>query len=102
MQMIWAENSELVGNDLWSRLVQLSDDDRVTVWHISLYMAIFLKWRANFSKNPVAIKRREIMKVAHIGSVATYHKCLKELTEFGYLDYVPSYHPSVGSQIYLH
>jgi hypothetical protein len=65
-------------------------------------MAIFLKWRADLSKNPVSIKRREIMKVAHIGSVATYHKCLKELTEFGYLDYVPSYHPSFGSQIYLH
>ena len=41
------------------------------------------------------------MKLAHIGSIATYHKCIKQLKEFGYLEYFPSYDPSLGSQIYL-
>ena len=80
---------------------QLSNDDRVTVWHMSVYMAIFFKWDANGYNNPVSVTRREIMSMAHIGSIATYHKCIKQLTEFGYLKYLPSYDPSLGSQIYL-
>ena len=80
---------------------QLSNDDRVTVWHMSVYMAIFFMSRSNGYNNPVLVTRREIMSLAHIGSIATYHKCIKQLTEFGYLKYLPSYDPSLGSQIYL-
>ena len=80
---------------------QLSDDDRVTVWHVCVYMAIFFRWRENAYKNPVSVTRREIMRLAHIGSIATYHKCVRELQEFGYIKYCPSYNPSLGSQINL-
>jgi hypothetical protein len=80
---------------------QLSNDGRVTVWHVCVYMAIFFRWRQNAYKNPVSVTRREIMRLAHIGSIATYHKCIKQLKEFGYLEYLPSYDPSLGSQIYL-
>lgn len=84
-----------------SAFIQLSNDQRVTVCHLCVYMAIFFRWCQNAYKNPTAITRREIMKLAHIGSVATYHKCIKELKEFGYLEYLPSYDPSLGSQVYL-
>jgi len=80
---------------------RLSKDDRVTVWHFSVYMAIFFRWRENGYINPVSVTRREIMTLAHIGSIATYHKCIKQLTQFGYLEYLPSYDPSLGSQIYV-
>ncbi len=59
--------------------MELSNDDRVTVWHVSIYMALFYRWHVNAYKNPVSITRREIMKLAHIGSIATFHKCIKEL-----------------------
>lgn len=42
------------------------------------------------------------MKVAHIGSIATYHKCIKELQQFGFIEYRPSFDPSLGSQINLY
>jgi hypothetical protein len=84
-----------------SVFTQLSTDDRVTVWHVSIYMAIFFRWRKNAYKNPIPITRREIMRLAHIRSVATYHKCMKQLQEFGYLEYFPSFHPAVGSHIYI-
>jgi hypothetical protein len=84
-----------------SAFSQLSNDDRVTVWHVCVYMAIFFRWRENAYRNPVSVTRREIMQLAHIGSIATYHKCIKQLSEFGYLKYLPSYDPSLGSQIYL-
>jgi hypothetical protein len=82
--------------------VELSNDNRVTVWHVSVYMALFFRWHANAYNNPISITRREIMKLAHIGSIATYHKCIKELQLFGFIEYFPSYDPSLGSQINLY
>jgi hypothetical protein len=41
------------------------------------------------------------MKVSKIQSKATYHKCIRELNDFGYLSYHPSYNPFKGSLVYL-
>jgi hypothetical protein len=41
------------------------------------------------------------MKLAHVSSSATYHKAIKQLQEFGYIHYVPSYNHFSGSQIIL-
>ncbi len=82
--------------------IRLASDDRVSVWHVSIYVALFFKWQENAFENPVLITRREIMKLAHIGSIATYHKCIKELQQFGFIEYLPSFDPSLGSQINLY
>lgn len=36
-----------------------------------------------------------------IRGIATYHKIIRELHAFGYIDYLPSYHPVNGSLIRL-
>lgn len=41
------------------------------------------------------------MKAAHIRSIVTYHKVVGDLQEFGYIEYVPSFHPIKGSLISL-
>jgi hypothetical protein len=41
-----------------------------------------------------------LMGYSRIASVATYHKCIRELDEYGYIGYQPSYHPVNGSLIY--
>jgi len=41
------------------------------------------------------------MKVSKISAKATYHKCMKELNDYGYLQYKPSYNPFKGSIVYL-
>ncbi|WP_199757072.1 hypothetical protein [Pedobacter sp. KBW06] len=41
------------------------------------------------------------MKHSVIHSFATYHKCMKDLVSNGYIDYQPSYHPTLASQITL-
>lgn len=41
------------------------------------------------------------MHFSRIKSIATYHKCLKELMDFGYISYEPSYHPVNASSIWL-
>ena len=65
--------------------------------HISLYMAIFQLWNQNRFQNPISISRDELMRISKIASTATYHKCMKDLTERGYVIYKPSFNPFKGS-----
>ena len=69
--------------------------------HISLYMAIFELWNQNSFENPVRVRRAELMPMAKISGRATYHKCLRELVAYGYIRYEPSFHPGIGSLVYL-
>jgi len=69
--------------------------------HISLYMALYRLWCCNNWVSPVLIKRKEVMKLAKIGSSATYHKCLKQLIAVGSIVYEPNANPALKSKVYL-
>lgn len=77
-------------------------DDRLGPWHISLYHALFHCWNDNKLQNPVSINRNEVMRLSKIGSVNTYTKALKQLSEWEYLVYEPSNNRWVGSRIYMY
>jgi len=79
----------------------IRDDNRIGASHISLYMALFQFYNLNQFRNPVLISRASVMEIAKISGVATYHKCMKDLVDFGYLNYLPSYNPAIHSQITL-
>jgi len=53
------------------------------------------------SQDPFSISRSEMMENAKIQSNATYHKCVRDLVKFGYIRYVPSYHPVIGSLVWI-
>ncbi|MDY7397028.1 transcriptional regulator [Aureibaculum sp. 2210JD6-5] len=74
-------------------------DNRLNPTHVSMYLALFQYWNLNRFENPVSISRKEIMKLSKIGSLATYHKCIKNLHEWNYLEYVPSHNPFKGSLV---
>ena len=80
---------------------KISMDDRLNPTHISLYVSLFQFWNACRFHNPISISRNEVMKVSKICSKATYHKCIRELNDYGYLSYQPSYNPFKGSLVYL-
>jgi hypothetical protein len=85
-----------------SKLFQrFSADERITSWHLSLYMGMFFTWQETGMKNPIQASRKRLMELSRIKSIVTYHKCIRQLREYGYIDYLPSYHPVLGSQIYL-
>ena len=69
--------------------------------HISLYIALFQFWNINRFKNPISITRDEVMRISKICSKATYHKCMRELNDKGYLKYEPSFNPYKGSMVIL-
>ena len=76
-------------------------DNRLNPTHVSLYMAIFQYWNAGRFQNPVCISRQELMRISKISAKATYHKCIKDLHTYGYIQYTPSYNPFKGSLVYL-
>lgn len=80
---------------------RVATDDRLNPTHISMYVSLFQFWNASRFKNPISISRGELMRVSKISAKATYHKCMKELNDFGYLKYKPSYNPFKGSLVYL-
>ena len=87
--------------ELTSFYSAIHDDHRIGATHISLYMALFQFYNLNQFKNPVAITRAQVMQAAKINGLGTYHKCIKDLADFGYILYEPSYNPSINSRVYL-
>lgn len=78
-----------------------SGDERLLPTHVSLSMAIFYLCYKNRFESPFVIYRKDLMRLAHISSIATYHKCIRELCRYGYISYRPSYNYYKGSQICL-
>jgi hypothetical protein len=79
---------------------RMGKDHRIVATHVSLFTALFIQWQRSGFHSPFAVTRKELMAFSKIASVATYHKCLRELDAFGYIRYQPSYHPKLGSQVY--
>lgn len=79
----------------------IKDDHRIGTTHISLYMALFQFYNLNGFMNPVEITRAAVMKVSKIQGIATFHSCIKDLNDFGYIEYKPSYNPAINSKVFL-
>ena len=76
-------------------------DRRLNANHISLYMALFQCWNLNRFQNPFSITREAVMDICGIGSKNTYHKCLKELHQYGYIFYKPSINKFHKSTVHI-
>ena len=81
--------------------VAIRDDSRIGPVHISLFMAIVQHWNKNNCNDPICVFGKELMELAKISGVATYHKSIKELHEYGYIIYEPSFNQFCGSFIYI-
>jgi len=95
-----ADNRGVV-KELTSFFNAIQEDNRIGMSHISIYMALFQLYNLNDFQNPIEITRSLVMRVAKITGLATYHKCMKDLTEFGYIHYKPSFNPAIPSQVAL-
>src|SRR5690554_174979 len=83
-------------------LVKFGSDQRVTPWHISLYLALFQIWNRTCFKKEINIRRDELMHLSKIGSTNTYSKCLKQLSEWNYIKYTPSKSRFKSSKVHMY
>ena len=80
---------------------RMVSDIRLKPIHVALSTALCQAWIINKFQQPYHVSRRRLMHASHIQSKATYHKTLRELQAFGYVEYHPSYHPVKASSITL-
>jgi hypothetical protein len=78
---------------------RFAEDERISPFHISLYFALFQFWNRNRFRNPFPISREELMFLSRIGSINTYTRCIKQLHLWGYIEYIPSFNPAIGSKV---
>ena len=78
---------------------RISHDERIGCTHVSLYMALFQYWNASRFQEYISITRSEIMKISKLKSASTHHKVLRQLADWGYIEYRPSFSPLKGSTI---
>jgi hypothetical protein len=76
-------------------------DEKLSCVHLSLFAAILYSWSSNDFLNPIRVTRNSLMLLAKISSVTTFHKKIRQLTEYGYIQYKPSYNPFQGSKIHV-
>ncbi|WP_121811393.1 hypothetical protein [Mucilaginibacter kameinonensis] len=74
-------------------------DPRISVTHGGLYAAIIYYWQSLDYPESFRVFAKELMKLAKISSCTTYHKCIRDLNAYGYLNYEPSFDRKVGSLI---
>ncbi|MGN6510866.1 MAG: hypothetical protein ACTHLD_15480, partial [Chitinophaga sp.] len=78
---------------------QLEHDERLTLRHVGLYLALFRCWNNSFFNNPFYISRAKLMKIGHIGSCNTFARVIRELENFGYINYFPPGRKGSASQV---
>lgn len=80
---------------------RLSEDNRLHSSHVSLYLTLLIIWKQNLFSNPFTISRKQLMTITKIGSYATYHKCIRQLEQYGYIKYIPNFNSFIGSYVFI-
>lgn len=84
-----------------SFLEAIKADPRIGPVHISMYVGLVKLWKEQNFKSPFAIFSFQVMAICKISGLATYHQKIKELHQYGYLKYYPSFNHFDGSQVQL-
>lgn len=79
----------------------IEEDPRVNSRHVSLYVSLFQFWLNKESKSHLELFSKEVMGLCKISASSTYHKTIRELHGFGYIDYDPSFNHNKRSRICL-
>lgn len=77
------------------------DDRRIGSTHIGLFAAAVHYSATMGGCNPIKAYSSDIMGLAKIAALRTYCRCLKELDEYGYVEYHPSKKKNVPSSIFF-
>jgi hypothetical protein len=81
---------------LYDFLDKAISDSKICARHVSLY-ANLLRLLNVGETSFARISRRDLMLRSKIRSKSVYYKSIKELADWGYITYAPSYDPSKKS-----
>lgn len=78
---------------------RITADSRLNTSHLSLYMALLTCWQNQECNGQFKISRKEIMRLSKIAAISTYHRCMREMIQYGYFKYEPEYDSYKGSKV---
>lgn len=87
--------------ELTDFMERVEKDVRLGPMHISLYMAILYCWLRQGGEGPARVSGKELMPISKIGGLRPMYRSLRELHEFGYIEYHPSFNALDKSRVYL-
>jgi hypothetical protein len=73
--------------NLSRRLKGLVLDGRAGPWHLCVLVALLQWMERHPGRDCLFVRRKELMRLAKIRSEKTFYKTLKELGEWGYVEY---------------
>jgi hypothetical protein len=80
---------------------RIKSDRRLKSGHISLYYALFHTWNERRFQNPINVYRDEVMNESRVGSRNNYARYMRELGEWGYIQYTSDSKSSLGSIVQM-
>lgn len=82
-------------------LTAVEQDARISTVHISVYVALWKKWKDSGSDGPLSFFRTDITGLCKLSSYNAFHRAIRQLHEYGYIQYIPSYNHFLGSLVYF-
>lgn len=79
----------------------IRNNGRVGTTHIGVYAALLQLKADQGGQEPITFFSGDVMKVAKIASPTTFHRCIRDLADYGLIRYERSYNRFKGSKIYL-
>jgi hypothetical protein len=76
-------------------------DGRLGPAHISVYMAVVYVWVEQGANGPAKVTGKELGALAKISGQTPLYRRLRELHDFGYIVYQPSFNPADRSRVFL-
>ncbi|SIN78812.1 hypothetical protein [Algoriphagus halophilus] len=80
-------------------IADIDRDPRICLSHIGLFSVLLYLREEHGGMEPFPIKREDLMKAAKISSTTTYFRIIRELHEYGYIDYYPTFNRMSLSQV---
>jgi len=80
-------------------MADIDRDPRICLSHIGLFSVLLHLREEHGGVEPFPIQREKLMKAAKISSTTTYFKIIRELHEYGYIHYYPTFNRMSQSKV---
>nr|WP_295924742.1 hypothetical protein [uncultured Dyadobacter sp.] len=79
----------------------ISRDPRISCGHIGIYAALLQCWAIQQYQQPLMVFSHQVIGLAKVSSRDTYFRYVRQLSDYGYIRYEPSFSRKQPSTIHL-
>ncbi|MFZ4797525.1 MAG: hypothetical protein ACOYMA_08515 [Bacteroidia bacterium] len=90
--------NNITHNVLVHALKTIENKQEGSCLHTSLFITLYLHWCNDLNQPFFYTTRKIVMAQSKIKSIASFHKIISNLVEWGLIEYFPSYQPKSGTK----